>query len=158
MKAEKQFMEIAISEGAKGSRKSGDIAIGAVVVKDGEVISKSGNRTTNDKDPSAHAEVSAIREACSKLGSKYLLDCVLYSTNEPCAMCASACVWAEMSGIVYGATAEDLKNYFLEKGETKQEYKEVEISCEEVLKRANPQIQLVKEFMRDECRELFKLY
>jgi tRNA(adenine34) deaminase len=77
--------------------------VGAVVVREGAVIARAGNRTVRDQDPTAHAEVIALREAASVLGTWRLGECVLYVTLEPCAMCAGAGVLARVKGVVFGA-------------------------------------------------------
>ena len=77
--------------------------MGAVIVRDGAVIARAGNRTVRDQDPTAHAEVLALRAAAVALGTWRLGDCVLYVTLEPCAMCAGASVLARVRGVVFGA-------------------------------------------------------
>jgi tRNA(adenine34) deaminase len=79
------------------------VPVGAVVVRDGIAISRAGNRTVRDQDPTAHAEVLALRAAALALGTWRLTDCVLYVTLEPCAMCAGASVLARVKGVVFGA-------------------------------------------------------
>jgi tRNA(adenine34) deaminase len=79
------------------------VPVGAVVVRDGIAISRAGNRTVRDQDPTAHAEVLALRAAAMVLGTWRLTDCVLYVTLEPCAMCAGASVLARVQGVVFGA-------------------------------------------------------
>lgn len=80
---------------------------GAVVVKDGEVIATGENRVTRDNDPSAHAEVVAIRRAAQALGTFSLQGCVLYSSCEPCPMCATTALWARVDEVVFAADRED---------------------------------------------------
>ena len=82
---------------------------GAVIVKDGEVIATGTNRVVPDSDPTAHAEVMAIRKACAKLGTFQLTGCTVYSSCEPCPMCLSALYWAGVSRICYGNTKDDAK-------------------------------------------------
>ena len=77
--------------------------VGAIVVREGVAIARTGNRTVRDQDPTAHAEVLALREAAAALGTWRLTDCVLYVTLEPCAMCAGASVLARVKGVVFGA-------------------------------------------------------
>jgi tRNA(adenine34) deaminase len=88
---------------ARESEAGGDVPIGAVIVDDGTVIARAGNRTVRDQDPTAHAEVLAIREAARRLGSWRLTDCTMYVTLEPCAMCAGAIVLARIDRLVFGA-------------------------------------------------------
>lgn len=80
---------------------------GAVIVKDGAIIAEAGNSVTNDNDPTAHAEINAVRAACRKLGSFKLEGCYVYSSCEPCPMCLSALYWAGVARIYYGNTKED---------------------------------------------------
>jgi tRNA(adenine34) deaminase len=96
------FMAIAMEE-ARAAGARGEVPVGAVVVRDGEVLAKAGNRTLADKDPTAHAELLAIRAAAGKLGSERLTDCDLYVTLEPCAMCAAALSFARIRRLYYGA-------------------------------------------------------
>lgn len=83
---------------------------GAVVVKDNTVIAISSNTVLKDHDPTAHAEVNAIREACRVLGTHDLSGCELYATSEPCPMCLSAIMWANIKKVYYGCTAVDAAN------------------------------------------------
>ena len=99
---DEKWMQSALEE-ARLAAEMGEVPIGAVVVKDGELISKAHNRCEIDADATAHAETLAIREACQKLGSWRLSDCTLYVTLEPCVMCAGAAVNARIGRIVYAA-------------------------------------------------------
>lgn len=96
------FMKVALKE-AKKSLETEDVPVGAIVVKDGQIISKGHNEVEKRKDPTAHAETIAIRKAIKKLGNKHLLDCVIFSTLEPCPMCAGAMVLARVSKLVFAA-------------------------------------------------------
>ena len=96
-------MDLALEE-AEGAGARGEVPIGAVVVSaSGEVLGQAGNRTIELSDPTAHAELLAIRAACSKLGSERLTDCDLYVTLEPCAMCAAAISFARIRRLYFGA-------------------------------------------------------
>ena len=100
----KSHMEAALLE-ARAAAKRGEVPVGAVVVSAaGEVIGKAGNRTRADNDPTAHAEVLAIRAACAHLGSERLIGCALYVTLEPCPMCAGAIAAARIERLYYGAS------------------------------------------------------
>ena len=81
------FMDDALAE-ARGAEAAGEVPVGAVIVRDGAVIARAGNRTLRDRDPTAHCEMLAIRQAAACLGTERLTDCDLYVTLEPCAMCA----------------------------------------------------------------------
>jgi tRNA(adenine34) deaminase len=96
-------MEIALAE-AKLAAEAGEVPVGCVIVKGGEVLAQAGNRTLTDRDPTAHAEMLALREAARKLGSERLIDCDLYVTLEPCAMCAAAISFARIRRLYYGAS------------------------------------------------------
>ncbi len=96
-----RYMTIALEE-AKAAAAQGEVPVGAVIVKDGEVIARGHNMTETLKDPTAHAEMIAIREAAKKLGGWRLLGCSMYVTCEPCAMCAGAIVWARIEKLFIG--------------------------------------------------------
>jgi len=96
-------MDLAL-EAAKTAGEAGEVPIGCVIVRDGEVIASACNRTLTDKDPTAHAEVLAIRQAAEKLCSERLVDCDLYVTLEPCTMCAGAISFARIRRLYYGAS------------------------------------------------------
>jgi tRNA(adenine34) deaminase len=97
------FMDLALKAAEKAG-KSGEVPIGCVIVRDGEVIAAAGNRTLTDRDPTAHAEVLAIRQAASALGQWRLEGCSMFVTLEPCAMCAGAIMHARIGRVVYGTT------------------------------------------------------
>ncbi len=88
---------------ARESGEAGDVPVGAIVVRGGTVVARSGNRTERDGDPTAHAEMVVLREAARTLGRGVLDDCALYVTLEPCAMCAGAIVLARVARVVFGA-------------------------------------------------------
>ena len=103
-----RFMEMAIRL-SEDNVDSGGGPFGAVIVRDGEVIATGANRVVPNSDPTAHAEVKAIRSACAKLGTFQLTGCTVYSSCEPCPMCLSALYWAGVSRICYGNTKADAK-------------------------------------------------
>ncbi|TAK48350.1 MAG: nucleoside deaminase [Xanthobacteraceae bacterium] len=96
------FMDLALAE-ARAAGAVGEVPVGCVVVKDGVVIGRAGNRTLTDRDPTAHAEMLALRQAARALGSERLIDCDLYVTLEPCVMCAGAMSFARIRRLYYGA-------------------------------------------------------
>lgn len=96
------FMELALQE-AQAAAERGEVPVGAVIVHLGEIVGRAGNRTLELNDPSAHAEVLAIRQACSTLATQRLNDCDLYVTLEPCTMCAGAISFARIRRLYYGA-------------------------------------------------------
>jgi tRNA(adenine34) deaminase len=95
-------MTIALDE-ARAAGARGEVPVGAVIVRSGEVVARAGNRTLADRDPTAHAELLVIREAARALNSERLMDCDLYVTLEPCAMCAAAISFARIRRLYYGA-------------------------------------------------------
>ena len=96
------FIEDALAA-AREAEQAGEVPVGAVIVRDGIIIATARNRVEGDQDPSAHAELLAIREATAKTGSKWLHDCDLYVTLEPCPMCAGAISLARLRRLYYGA-------------------------------------------------------
>lgn len=102
---DEKFMRLALSL-AKEAAERDEVPIGAVIVCQGKVIARGYNLTETLTDVTAHAEMQAITSATSFLGGKYLIDCTLYVTVEPCLMCASALGWSQISRVVYGATDE----------------------------------------------------
>lgn len=108
----KKFMQKAIdlSERASLIEKSGGV-FGAVIVKDGKIISEGYNQVIRYNDPTWHAEMQAIREACKKLGTPHLNGCTLYTSAECCPMCLCAAYWAHIDHIYYGARIADSKKY-----------------------------------------------
>jgi tRNA(adenine34) deaminase len=96
------FMDLALAE-ARAAGTAGEVPVGCVIVRDGAVISRAGNRTLADRDPTAHCELLAIRRAAAALASERLTDCDLYVTLEPCAMCAAAISFARIRRLYYGA-------------------------------------------------------
>ena len=96
------FMDLALKS-AEMAEKAGEVPIGCVIVRDGEVVATAANRTLTDRDPTAHAEILAIRQAASAVGSERLVDCDLYVTLEPCTMCAAAISFARIRRLYYAA-------------------------------------------------------
>jgi tRNA(adenine34) deaminase len=97
-----RFMKQALAEASLAALKD-EIPVGALIVCRGHIIARAHNQTEQLNDPTAHAEMLAITSATQTLGSKYLAGCTLYVTLEPCAMCAGAIAWAQISVLVYGA-------------------------------------------------------
>jgi tRNA(adenine34) deaminase len=95
-------MDIALAE-ARAAQAAGEVPVGCAIVRGGEIVARAGNRTLTDRDPTAHAELLALRAAASALGSERLTDCDLYVTLEPCTMCAAAISFARIRRLYYGA-------------------------------------------------------
>ena len=101
-------LQEAIKEAIKGIEENDGGPFGAVITdKDGYVIATGHNEVLKTKDPTAHAEINAIRKACQKLNTKDLSNCIIYSTCEPCPMCLSAIIWSNIKVIYYGSTRKD---------------------------------------------------
>jgi len=101
------FMQVAIDEAIRGVLENEGGPFGCVVVKDGRIIGKGNNRVTSSNDPTAHAEILAIREACRKLNSFQLDGCILYTSCEPCPMCLGAIYWARPDKVYFASDKED---------------------------------------------------
>lgn len=106
-----KFMKMALEEARHSMENNLGGSFGAVIIdKDGNIISKGGNRVLERNDPTQHAEIVAIQEACKNLKTHDLSGMVLYTSCEPCPMCLSACIWANIDTIYYGATREDAES------------------------------------------------
>ena len=139
-----KFMREAIAEAKKG-----DSPYGAVIVKDNKIIIRGYNTAQTDNDLSAHGEINALRAFTKQYG--YSLDTLsgytLYTTCEPCPMCAAACVWAGVSTIVFGASIQQL----IDLG-----HKQIDISCQSVTEKGFNQVEIIGGILADKCLELFK--
>jgi tRNA(Arg) A34 adenosine deaminase TadA len=144
--SEKRFMTAAIEKTRLGIR-NGQTPFGACIVRDGEIISCEHNRVWETTDITAHAEVTAIREACRKLGTVDLSGCTIYSTTEPCPMCFSAIHWARIDRIIFGTSIRDAAD---------AGFNELAISNQELKENSCSHIQIVGGFMRDENLELVR--
>ena len=144
--SDKKFMLMAIEKARAGIRQE-QTPFGACLVQGDEVISCTHNNVWKYIDITAHAEIQAIREACRKLNTIDLSGCTMYSTCEPCPMCFSACHWARISKIVYGAGIEDAKKY---------DFNEMDISNISMKEKGKCSLEIEKFFLRSECIQLFK--
>ena len=144
---DKTFMREAIRL-ADESVKNGGGPFGAVIVKDGEIVAGCANSVTIDNDPTAHAEMNTIRQACRKLGTFDLSDCVIYTSCEPCPMCLGAIYWARIKRIYYGNTKKDAADIDFADDFI---YRELELHKEN---RSVPLISL----LRDEAIKTFKAW
>ncbi len=136
-KKDERFMRMALKE-AEQAFSEGEIPIGAVIVSHDRIISRAHNQTETLHDVTAHAEMLAITAAADALGGKYLPDCTLYVTIEPCVMCAGAMGWAQMGRVVYGA------------GEEKRGYQRFAPTA------LHPKTTVTTGVLEDECRELMQ--
>ncbi|NBC17066.1 MAG: tRNA-specific adenosine deaminase, partial [Bacteroidetes bacterium] len=103
--ADRRWMKRALKE-AERAFEAGEVPVGAIVVRDGTVVGRGHNQVERLGDPTAHAEMLALTAACETVGDKFLADCTLYVTLEPCPMCAGALVWARLGRLVFGAFDE----------------------------------------------------
>ena len=103
----KNIMRLCIEEAVNGVNQGEGGPFGAVILKDGELIAVAHNTVIKTNDPTAHAEINAIREAGKKLSTHDLKDCILYATGYPCPMCLSAIIWANIKEVYYGTTLKD---------------------------------------------------
>ena len=103
------FMQRAIEMASRGMNSNAGGPFGAVIVKEGEIIAEGHNQVTSTNDPTAHAEIVVIRDACKKLNSFQLTDCILYTSCEPCPMCLGAIYWARPKAVYFACTKEDAK-------------------------------------------------
>ena len=125
---------------AEQAYEEGEIPVGAVVVHNDRIIGRGYNQVERLHDPTAHAEILAISAACDTLDSKYLKDCTLYVTLEPCPMCAAALRWAQVGRVVYGASDE--KSGYLRYNKTL----------------LHPKTELTTDILADESRELMQAF
>lgn len=140
-----RLIHIAINEARRGMQNNHGGPFGAVIVKDGEIVSTAHNEVLISKDPTAHAEILAIRRASQALGQFDLSDCEIYTTSQPCPMCFAAICWARIKRIHYGTTSEEVASigfddgyiYSIIKGEQPAEIESYVIereACLELLK------------------------
>ncbi len=106
LQSDEYFMKEALKEAQKAWSEN-EVPVGAVVVARGKIVARAYNQVEKLNDPTAHAEMLAITSASNAFGSKYLTECTLYVTLEPCVMCAGASVWSQISKVVYGASDTD---------------------------------------------------
>jgi len=148
MKSDEDYMRQAIAVTLEGI-KAGQTPFGAVIVKDGTVIAKAHNVVWEDGDITAHAEITALRQACKGTSCIDLSGATVYSTTEPCPMCFSACHWARVKRIVYGASIADAR---------KAGFNELAISDEDMKRMGGSGVELSGGVLKKECRELFEVW
>ena len=143
---DEEFMLLAIKQARKALSDGEKIPFGAVITKNDEVISVAHNSPKKNNDPTAHAEVNAIRLACKKLGNSDLTDCTLYSTCEPCTMCFGAAWWARIPKIVYGVKIKDI---------TRTGKRQINIDCEYLNNKGSYKLEIKGGILKDKCMELY---
>ena len=147
MEDKNKFMLKAIELSIKSAETIGG-PFGCVIVKDNKIISEGSNKVTSTNDPTAHAEIVAIREACLKLNTFNLVGCELYSTCEPCPMCLSAIYWSHIDKIFYANTRDDAKNIDFDDS----------FIYLEVMKKIDERKIQTKQMLRDEALKAFKIW
>jgi len=140
------MMELAVQE-AIASRLEGNKGYGAVVALGRKVVGKAHDTAATEKDPSLHAEVNAIRQAVHRLGEANLSGAVLFSTCEPCPMCSSLAVWANVTGIVYGASIEETARL----GKAR-----IQVSAREIVRRSPVMVEVTGGVLHDRCLALYE--
>lgn len=145
-KENERFMKMAISLSEQNVKNSLGGPFGAVIVKDGKLVAKSANTVTTTNDPTAHAEVSAIRKACRKLKTYDLSGCIIYTSCEPCPMCLGAIYWSRIKLIYYANTRKDAADIGFD---DQFIYDEIDLAMD---KRKLPVVQL----LRNEAQQVFK--
>ena len=144
---------------AQVSRERGDYAFGAVLVRDGQIVTASGNKVITYRDPTGHAELNCLRKAAMREGHRWLRPgAVLYTTHAPCPMCLAMCVWTKVSGVVYGCFQRDIAAWGREHSGPVFTWRSVRIEPDQLyqfLREAHPEMAIAGGFMRDKCMELF---
>ena len=141
-------MRLALHAGRRGVA-DGQTPFGACIVRKDQVVARSHNTVWRSMDPTAHAEVNAIRRAARRLGTLDLSGCVLYSTCEPCPMCFSAIHWARLDAVVFGARISDARRLG---------FNELNVSDRTLKRLGGSPVRLVEDFMRGPCLELFRAW
>lgn len=143
--SDEEFMKVAIELAFEGMHENKGGPFGAVVVQNGVIVGRGYNRVTSTNDPTAHAEIVAIRDACKQLNTFELSDCVIYTTCEPCPMCLAAIYWSHVNKIFYGSTKVDAANINFDDS----------FIYDEIMKNNSDRKLNMKQISRDETIELF---
>jgi len=143
--SDEKFMKVAIDLAFEGMHENKGGPFGAVVVQNGVIVGRGYNRVTSTNDPTAHAEIVAIRDACKQLNTFELSDCVIYTTCEPCPMCLAAIYWSHVNKIFYGSTKVDAANINFDDS----------FIYDEIMKNNSDRKLNMKQISRDETIELF---
>ena len=143
----KDPMLLAIESALEGIERGDGGPFGACIVKDGEVVAVAHNTVLRDIDPTAHAEINAIRVASRRLGTWDLSGCEIYSTTEPCPMCFAAIHWARIDRVYYGTSIEDV---------AKLGFNELPLSTFKIKELTGTEVEIVPNYMREECEKLLE--
>ena len=145
---DEQYVQLAIQKAREGIAV-GQSPFGAVVIRDGHVVAAAHNTVWRDGDPTAHAEINAIRQAAAALRSIDLGVCTMFTTCEPCPMCLAAIHWSRIIRVVYGATIADA---------AAAGFSELHVPAEELARAGGSGLRVEAGPLREECRELFELW
>ncbi|KST65457.1 nucleoside deaminase [Mastigocoleus testarum] len=141
-----EIMRVAIAQAEKSKTP-----FGAVIVKDNQIVEQAGNTVEQDADPTAHAEVNVIRKLTSRLKtSSFNEGYILYSTCEPCAMCAATCFWAGISEIVYGVGGEDFEDDY--------NPNMIKVQCQDIIEQSPNSIPIKSGILKQDCKHLHSKY
>jgi guanine deaminase len=141
-----KFMQLAIAQ-ARAGIAQGQTPFGAVIVRGAELVAAAHNSVWRDTDPTAHAEVNALRQAARALATIDLHDCTLFSTCEPCPMCLAATHWAKVDRLVYGAAIEDA---------AAAGFSELRVAARTLIEMGGSPLRIESGLLVEECRELFR--
>jgi len=145
---EEHFMQLALDKAREGIA-AGQTPFGSVIIREGRVLAIAHNTVWRDQDPTAHAEVNAIREAAKALGVVSLDGTTLYTTCEPCPMCLSAIHWAKIDRVVFGASIADAAN---------AGFSELTVSAADLVRLGGSKLIVEPGPLKEECRQLFRLW
>lgn len=141
-----KYMRVAL-ETAHSGVQNGQTPFGACIVRDNHIIAASHNTVWKDTDITAHAEINAIRKACSELNTVSLEAATIYSTCEPCPMCLAACHWAKIETVVYGTSIGDAENFG---------FSELTISADKMVELGKSKLNIIGGILREESLQLFE--
>ena len=144
-----ELMRRAIDLSAASNKADGDRPFGAIVVKDGEIVGEGRNCAGSTCDATAHSEVVAIRDAGARLGTADLSGCEMYTSCEPCPMCAAAIHWARLDEVLFGATIDDAA----EAG-----FNELDLTCSQLYDLGGSGVETRRGVLKSECKALFQLW
>jgi tRNA(Arg) A34 adenosine deaminase TadA len=144
-----RFMKIALEEAYECVREKAGGPFGAVIAEGNKILARGHNTVIKDHDPTRHAEMNVISQACRRKGTRDLSGCIIFSTTEPCPMCFSAIHWARINKVVFGTGIEDVK---------KMGFNELSISVEEIKKEGDSPVNIERGFMIEECRQLLDVW
>lgn len=159
-KEDEKFMRMAFEQ-ARLAVKAGNEPFGAVLVRDGRVVAYGQNKINTENDPTYHAETGLIRDYCHESGVTDLSDYILYTSCEPCVMCAGCMVWSKLGKMIYGITVEQLLRIVGEGAGgafSQEDDRGIDMPCAEIFARSRNPIEVVGGVLEDEGKELYRSY